>query len=435
MDTGITVFSVNVSGSYYQDEYGLPGPVAGDDTGDSSRRKQTDFPEDDGETTEAKARFGFDMDLQEWGTLSLKRGYLLRENRYILGFSPRIPRSSQKDKIDEDTRQLDLNYLKYYSFNDFSQMFQLGLDHYKTEYFREDRPDGPRKNSETESVGVFINNQWTVLENLKINAGARYNNYQGRFRTDARKFFEAGKYWINGDSVRSEWDNHAYAFGLTYAMSPETSFFANYATSFRIPNVDEFAESEEGLKPQEGSQAEVGGRHRFGRFLSLTVALFDIRIDDEIYYSDINRNYDDKTIRQGIETDISIYPFDGMRLWGNYTYTEAKFDRQNTVIPLVPEHTASAGMNWQMTGNFSLSLSGTYVGSRYDGNDLQNDRYHKLDDYFVSNGKLSWQQGNLTVFAGIHNILNELYETSGYSEQYYPMPERTIYGGVRWSCL
>ncbi|MEZ4549681.1 MAG: TonB-dependent receptor [Desulfobacterales bacterium] len=80
--------------------------------------------------------------------------------------------------------------------------------------------------------------------------------------------------------------------------------------------MDEFAESEDGLKPQEGNHAEMGARHWFGDFLSCTVALFDIRIDDEIYYSDINRNYDDTTIRQGIETDISLYPLEDLRLWG-----------------------------------------------------------------------------------------------------------------------
>ncbi|MEZ4565947.1 MAG: hypothetical protein R2860_02935 [Desulfobacterales bacterium] len=50
------------------------------------------------------------------------------------------------------------------------------------------------------------------------------------------------------------------------------------------------------------------------RFFILHSGTFDIRIDDEIYYSDINRNYDDTTIRQGIETDISLYPLEDLRL-------------------------------------------------------------------------------------------------------------------------
>ncbi len=426
-------FSLQASGFYYEDEYGLPGPVSKEDMNSRTRRVLTDRPNDAGETFEVKGRFAFDMDFEKWGTLSLKRGYLLRDNKYILGFNPMIPINDQKDKIDEDTRQFDLNYVKNYTFNGHSQMFQLGIDHYKTEYIREEKPDGPRKNSETESFGILINNRWAINENLMLSAGSRYNNYQGRFRTDEKKLFDGQKAWINGDATKSEWDNSAYSIGLTYSLSPKTSFFSSYSTSFRIPNVDEFAESTDGLRPQEGVDIEVGGRQQFGNFMSITVTLFDIRIDDEIYYSDINRNYDDRTIRQGIETNFTLYPTEDIRLWGNYTFTQAEFEKKNTTIPLVPEHMASAGMHWQMIKQLALSLSGTYTGSQFDGNDTENDRYDKLDDALIFDGKLTYEYKSLTIFAGINNIFNELYSTSAYSEQYYPMPERTIYGGIRWT--
>lgn len=426
-------FSFKVSGFYYEDEYGLPGPVSKEDINSRSRRVKTDRPDDSGKTTEARARFELDMDLEEWGTLNLKRGYLNRDNRYIIGFNPQISRNDQKDHIDEDTRQFDLNYVKNYSFAGHSHMFQLGVDHFKTEYIREEKPDGPRKNSETESFGIFINNRWFISENLLLSAGSRYNNFQGRYRTDEKKLFEDVKIWVNGNTTKSEWDNSAYSVGLTYSLFPETSIFGSCATSFRIPNVDEFAESEDGLRPQEGVHIEVGGRQQFSNFMSMTIALFDIRIKDEIYYSDINRNYDEKTIRQGIETDCTLYPSKNIRLWGSYTFTNAEFDKKNTTIPLVPWQRASAGIYWQIINPLGLSLSGTYTGSRFDGNDTENDRYDKLDAYFVCDSKLTYEYNNLIIFIGINNLFNELYSTTAYSEQYYPMPERTIYGGIRWT--
>ena len=431
-------FSFMVSGMYYEDEYGLPGPVSKENINSKYRRVQTDRPDDSGETTEEKGRFEFDMDFEKWGTLSLKRGYLFRDNKYIIGFNPMIPRNDQKDEIDEDTRQFDLNYVKDYIFYGHAQMFQLGIDSYKTEYTRTENPDGPRKNSETESFGIFINNQWAITDKLSLSAGSRYNKYRGNFRTDERKFFDDVRIWVNGDTTKSEWDNSAYSFGFTYSMSDKSSFFGSWATSFRIPNVDEFAESGdvksiEALHPQEGVHWEIGSRQQIGNFMSLTVALFDTRIKDEIYYSEYNQNYKNKTIRQGIETDFTIYPFDDIRLWGNYSYTKARFDKKNITIPLVPEHRASAGIRWQLIKQLGLSLSGTYTGSRFDGNDTDNDRYEKFDDYIVFDGKLTYEYKNLMIFAGVNNIFNELYSTSAYSEQYYPMPDRTIYGGVRWT--
>jgi len=426
-------FSFKASGFYYEDEYGLPGPVGKEDSNSRSKRVKTNRPDDFGETSEARGRFEVEMDFEKWGTLSLKRGYLFRDNRYVIGYNPRISKNDQKNKIDEDTRQFDLNYVKNYTFGGHSQIFQLGIDHFKTEYFREENPDGPRKNSETESYGIFINNRWSITNNLMLNAGSRYNYYQGDFRTDEKKVFGDGKIWVNGDTSNSEWDNSAYSIGFTYAMSSKTSSFGSYATSFRIPNVDEFAESEEGLHPQKGYHGEIGGRHQLGNFMSMTIALFDIRIHDEIYYSDINRNYDEETIRQGIEMDCTLYPTEDIRLRGSYTFTKAEFDKTNATIPLVPEHMASIGMHWQLVNQLSLSLSGTYTGSRFDGNDMDNDRYEKLDDAFIFDGKLTYEYKNLMIFAGINNMFNELYSTSAYSEQYYPMPERTIYGGIRWT--
>lgn len=426
-------FSCMVSGMYYEDEYGLPGPGRKEDINSKSRRIQTDRPDDSGETTELRGRVALEMDFEKWGTLNLKRGYIFRDNKYIIGFNPNISRSDQKDKIHEDSRQFDLNYVKNYTVGGLQQMFQLGIDHYKTEYIREEKPNGPRKNSETESFGIFINNQWAITDKLSLSAGSRYNKYRGHFRTDERKFFDDVRIWVNGDTTTSDWKDSAYSLGFTYSVLDQTSFFGSCATSFRIPNVDEFAESEDGLSPQKGVHLEIGGRQKVGNFMSLTVSLFDVRIDDEIYYSDINRNYDDKTIRQGIETDFTIYPFDDIRLWGNYSYTKARFDKKDTTIPLVPEQRASAGIRWQLIKQLGLSLSGTYTGSRFDGNDTDNDRYEKLDDYIVFDGKLTYEYKNLMIFAGVNNIFNELYSTSAYSEQYYPMPERTIYGGIRWT--
>ena len=37
------------------------------------------------------------------------------------------------------------------------------------------------------------------------------------------------------------------------------------------------------------------------------------------------------------------------------------------------------------------------------------------------------------LFAGVNNMLNELYSTSSFSERYYPMPGRNFYGGLEWT--
>ncbi|MBW1799509.1 MAG: TonB-dependent receptor [Deltaproteobacteria bacterium] len=110
----------------------------------------------------------------------------------------------------------------------------------------------------------------------------------------------------------------------------------------------------------------------------------------------------------------------------------AKFENKETRVPLVPETKASFGLEWRIIEPFLIGLTGSWVGSRFDGNDENNDRYEKLESYKVVDGKLSYRYKGLTLFGGVNNIFNEIYSTVAYSETYYPMPTRNFYGGIEW---
>jgi len=137
-------------------------------------------------------------------------------------------------------------------------------------------------------------------------------------------------------------------------------------------------------------------------------------------------------LRRGVETDVKVYATDSLYLWGNYTYVKAKFEKKGTSVPLVPEHKATVGVEWQVANSVLFSITGTYVGSRFDGNDQSNDRFDKLDDYTVFDSKLTYEYKGVKLFAGVNNMFNELYSTVAYRETYYPMPTRNFYGGMEW---
>ena len=167
--------------------------------------------------------------------------------------------------------------------------------------------------------------------------------------------------------------------------------------------------------------------------MEYAASLFHITTKDEIYYGDsLNRNFDEETERKGIETDIKIYPIIPLYIWGNYTYTEARFTKGGAFIPLVPKHKASLGLELELFNNFLFSLNGTFTGSCFDGNDMKNNKYNKLGSYEVLDIKLTYKKQALKLFAGVNNVLDELYTTTAYSETYYPMPTRNFYGGVQW---
>ncbi|MBW2309567.1 MAG: TonB-dependent receptor [Deltaproteobacteria bacterium] len=431
--------SFRLAGSLHQDECGLPGPVSKENKDIMEKRTTTDRPHDYGETTDWRVVGDVEIWLGKWGMLSAKRGYRIRDNSYIIGYSPLISETDQTDTIDEDTKSLILGYNKDYDAFGLHHGLQCGIDYYVTEYVREERSRDQRKNSETKPIGGYLSNDWHLTKDLLLQWGYRYNEYKGRFREDLRKSFNGIKRWVNGDITEKKLTHNVYDAGLVYAYRPEATFFSGYATSFRIPNVDEFARADEYLKPQQGRHLEIGGRIHLGDTMEWAVTLFRAEIEDEIYFGEdpltgesFNRNYDEKTMRRGVETDVRIYPTDSMYLWGNYTYTEAKFEDKATFVPLVPRHKASVGVEWNILKPLVLSLTGTFVGSRFDGNDENNNRYEKLDCYTVLDGKLTFTHRGFTLFIGVNNILDELYSTTAYSESYYPMPTRNAYGGLEW---
>jgi TonB-dependent siderophore receptor len=427
---------LTLSAFYHEDRYGLPGRVSKEDLSSRDRRTSTDHPEDFGELTDQRYVGGIDIDLGQWGDVKAHRGYRFRDNDFILAFSPLITKADQTSNIDEDTRNLDLTYHKTYEIRGLEHQFECGFDHDKTEYIREELAGKNRENSDTESIGFFVTNDWSVTKDLSVRLGYRYNDYDGRFRTDQLLFFGDVKRWVNGDVLRRDFSNNVYDAGVVYALSPEVSFFASYATSFRIPNVDEFAQAEEELKPQEGTHIDIGGRYRFKGLVEVAFTLFQIKMEDEIFFDEdtqVNRNFSDRTKRRGLETDVRVYATESLYLWGNYTYTEAKFEDKDTTVPLVPEHKASVGLEWQITEPLVLSLTGTYVGPRFDGNDQDNNRFDILDRYTVFDGKLTYRYKGVKCFVGVNNIFDELYSTIAFSETYYPMPTRNYYGGIAWT--
>jgi outer membrane cobalamin receptor len=426
------IVTFNASAGFHEDAYGLPGPVDIDDLDSRNDRVKSAYPDDYGETRDVRVSGGIQIDTDSLGSIKIARGYRLRNNDFVIGYSPLVPQDDQISEIEEFSKMLDLGYDLDFTLFQRNHKFQLGVDHYFADYVRQEAPGGPRSNSRTTHFGFFVNNQWTLADSWLFHWGYRENRFDGKFRTDQLVSADGTDRWVNGETATPAWRNHAYDLGLSYVYSENMQFFSSYGTSFRIPNADEFAESEAGLKPQEGAELNIGGRLRLPERLELSLTFFHMLTEDEIYYSEINRNYRDTTLRQGVESDIKFYWTSTVFLWGNYSYTEARFMGTGADIPLVPRHKGSAGIEWTAFSGLNLSLTGTYVGDRYDGNDTENNRYQKLDATSVFDGKISYRKGACKFFAGINNLFDTLYATSAYSESYYPMPERHAYAGVEW---
>jgi len=452
-DTDLSdVMTLMLGYSYHDDKIGLPGPVPAADNR-SSRRKDTLYPDDFSETTEHRLTAGTSLDFDQWGQWDLQLTYRDRDNPYILGYNPLLSKSEQTDEITEDSLQSNLVYRNTFDLFGRDQRFICGVDFFYTDYLREEARASKKNRDMTKTEG-FLQTEISLPGDVILSGGFRKSYYEGDFRDDSYEDFYTTppppppiippqylySAWVRGDSETQRWTNEAWDVGLTWLLNEDTSLFASAAQSYRIPNVDELTLAADDLRPQEGHHFDVGLRTRIAEWMECTLTLFWIRIKDEIYYGEdpgppvtqLNRNYDEKTRRRGIEVDLKAYPTTSVYLWGNFSYVDAEFEGSGDTIPLVPEAKGSVGLEYALLDPLTLALTGTFVGTRYDGNDQSNDQYDKLPAYEVFDAKLSYQYKDVKLFCGLNNIFDEKYTTVSYSEFIYPMPGRNGYVGVEW---
>ena len=425
---------LSLKGSIHEDRYGLPGPLINRAYLDSKAlRRAASRPEDYGETNDRHLTADMEIETGPFGVLSVHRGYRSRRNDYILGFTKLKSEAEQMNRIDEDTRPLSVQYNLPYRFKGYKHQLWCGLDHYETEYVSERLSDDERKNGMIRQLGLFLANDWTLYNDLLWRLGYRHNRHKGRYREDTRTIT-----WSNGDVSTRIWSNEAYETGILYDLNDDTSLYVNFSTSFRVPNVDELVKADEDLHPQEGRQIDIGVRQRIKGCMEWALSLFQMETEDEIYYMEdpngiaVNRNYEEKTLRKGLEMDVKCYPMSSLYLWGNYSYCDARLKKRETFIPLVPKHKATVGLEWQISRRLLFHLTETFVGSSFDGNDSDNNLYEKLGGYEVLDLKFTYEYKGWKVFAGVNNIFDEYYSTIAYSEAHYPMPTRNLFGGVQW---
>ncbi|MGI2909531.1 TonB-dependent siderophore receptor, partial [Tolypothrix sp. VBCCA 56010] len=188
----------------------------------------------------------------------------------------------------------------------------------------------------TDTWGIYLQDQVTLLDNLKLLVGGRFD-----FSTQN-----------NLVDPRSEQFNDAFSprVGIVYQPSQAISLYASYSTSF-VPAIG-LSASDSPFKPEKGKQFEVGIKGEFldGK-LSATLAAFDIT-KSNILTTDPNPNNSRFSIQvgeqqsQGIELDVIGEILPGWNIIATYAYIDARVTEDNTIpignrLPNSAQHTAS----------------------------------------------------------------------------------------------
>ena len=289
---------------------------------------------------------------------------------------------------------------------------------------------------------LYAQIQTAIAERSKLTLGMR----QQRVSMTASDRVNPAAY-AQGEKTRSP---RAWEIGLRHQFATAMAVHGRVGESFRVATVDEGYSQFGGplgdamvtlLEPQTSRDRELGVEYRAGD-LRARASAFSMRLQNEIQFfaptfSNINLP---PTRRQGLEFDLAWEASAAMSLFGNLSFTEAKFrdgrigavDVSGKTIPLVPRRTANAGFSWRAGEGTRLNGVARHVGQAYYDNDQTNTFPSQMPAYNLLDLKLTRQWRDWTLSLAANNLLDKQYYSyairngAGTSFNTYPQAGRTF---------
>lgn len=434
------VLEVLISTNYHKDKYGLPGALSESDLS-TIRRKSTNFPFDKANTEDFFIKFdgvyNIILERNNWGVLSTSASYRKRKSHADFVSMSGI------NKNNISTLGITPKFTINKKIMGHKNIFALGLDHYNArDKIYSDGigfigPYTKRAEITKKSLGLFLNDDFSILSNLALNIGYRYENVKYQFEQQE-------------DITMSEKRNineHIVNASISYDQSNNLSLFAKFSQSFRFPAVDEFFSVWTGMNTnlvhQKADEYEIGIKNiLLNKMLYFKCSLYRMNITNEIYYNSFtwkNENYE-KTRHEGLELEIKYMPLSSISLFANHTYLKSRFKNGNfnkNQIPGVPKNKDILGITIKPTQNLTISIVGNYIGESYFIGDLDN-AAKPLMPYIITDTEVELKKGNLSASFGVNNVFNEKYSEysiiyyTGDPGNFYPSPERNFVGELSY---
>ncbi len=316
------------------------------------------------------------------------------------------------------------------------------------------------------SWGIYLQDEWKILENLSLFSGGRYDNWG---TSDGKN-----SYWNSAtDSYISEFFSSNSEESLNpklaavYKPKEKTTLRSSIGTAFRGPEATNLYKDwyyygklyrgNPKLKPEKNQAWEIGIDQGLWKGAKGGITYFDNRMDDYIcrrtltdsevdeYNSIYGTSYDYEKITQydnvaeaksaGVEIGLEQELPAGFSIFTNWTHNETEVlknpanpDSVGKHLTYVPENIFNTGLNY--TKEFAkerkllVSLAGRYEDKVYttdDNSDTEDGAYGGYEDYFVADFKLSYAFGkNYELIFTVGNLFDEEYY------KYYKAPGRTF---------
>lgn len=279
------------------------------------------------------------------------------------------------------------------------------------------------------SLGLYVQDQVSIGEKLKMILGLRNENYRSE-STDINTPYTA---------TQNVWLPRA---GFTYLINDKINYFASYSqgyvpvTANFIANYKDYG-ADAPFKSERSFQVETGVKTGFlNNQLQVDLALFRIERRDmliatgqvsEAGYAMYRQS--GKVLSQGVELDVRGQINKELQLMANYTFNDtdvresAIASEKGQELPGAPKNTASAWLKYVFSDTalrgLGFGLGAYYVDQRRlndpTGTDAQgNAEWSYLPSYTTANAALYYHVNKLKLGMNINNIFDKYYFLGGF---------------------
>lgn len=257
-------------------------------------------------------------------------------------------------------------------------------------------------------LGLYVQDQITLAENLKVSLGGRFDI----FRQDAS--FEP---YFSSASLSEQ--AFSPQVGIVYQPIKPISLYASYSRSFN-PATGAASDVSGQLRPERGTQYEIGVKADITEKLSATLALFDITRTNVATPDPINPLRSIQTGEQnsrGVELDLSGEILPGWNIFAGFLLIDAKLTADNTFpVGNKLNNTPSTSLNlWTTYQIQSGGLQGLgfglgifYAGERQG--DLNNS--FQLPSYVRTDASIFYKRDRFRAAVNIKNLFDTEYFAS-----------------------
>jgi iron complex outermembrane receptor protein len=266
----------------------------------------------------------------------------------------------------------------------------------------------PGAEIKTDALGVYVQDQITITDQLKLLVGGRFDLATSKSPTDRTGEFTS-------EQTDSAFSPRA---GIVYQPIKPVSLYFSYATSF-VPQAFGFSATGETFDPERGRQFELGIKaDLIPDRLSATLAGYEITKKNVLVTDPNDNNFSIQTGEQksrGIEFNLVGEPTKGWNIALSYAYTDAFVSRDTDrkligdQLVGVPAHQFGLWNSYEFykgpLKGFGVGL-GLYYSSKAEAA-LPNT--FLLPSYFRADASVFYKRDNWELQLSVNNLTNTQY--------------------------